>query len=127
MNNILFFCTKMLFRKSKRTILTALSIAVGVCSVVIISSLGNTGIEMINNEVEHLGLEGAILAPDDRLTDYRIEPQLCSAISSLNFVDSAAGLTIETGKIRMHGLVSDSIVWGVGPNSSLRATATSCA
>ena len=116
MNDILFFSLKTLFRKSKRTFLTALSIAVGVCSVVIISSLGNTGIEMINSEVKHLGLEGAIVAPDGRLTEYRMDAQLCSTIASLEQVDSAAGLAIETGKVRMHGLVSDAVVWGVGPN-----------
>jgi len=116
MSDILFGCMRTLFRKRKRTILTALSIAIGVCSVVIISTLGNTGTEMIDAEIKHLGLEGAIVAPDKRITDYRIDSAICSTISSLNYVDAAAGLSIETGKIRMHGLVSEALVWGVGQN-----------
>lgn len=45
-----------LFRKKFRTILTLISIAIGVASVVLISMIGDTGKGAINEEINALGL-----------------------------------------------------------------------
>jgi len=109
-------CFRSLMRKRKRTILTALSIAIGVCSVVMISSLGNAGTALINEELDQLGLDGMVISCNEAVSDIRLDQQVCEAVSAMDMVDAAAGLCMETGKIRMHGLISTAVAWGVSSN-----------
>lgn len=109
-------CTVILLRKWKRTLLTALSIAIGVGSVVLISSLGSTGINLINSEISHLGLKGMVLSPDSKLTDYRPNEDICQILMKESSVEYASGSSFESGLVRMHGLISNAVIWGVGQN-----------
>ena len=118
MIDLLLGCVKSLSRRAKRTLLTVLSIAIGVASVVLISSLGSTGIGMIQQEIGQLGLSGVVVCADSKLTTYRLESQVCSALARLDAVEHAAGVSFETGTVRMHGLISNAVVWGVGENYS---------
>lgn len=114
MIDLLYGAARSLWRKGRRTLLTALSIAIGVCSVIAISSLGRSGISLINREIGQLGLEGMVLTADSKLTEYRLDEESCVALAGLESVEHAAGMAIETGKLRMHGLISNTVVWGVG-------------
>lgn len=116
MFDLLFSCSVMLWRKWRRTLLTTLNIAIGVCSVVIISSLGSTGVNLIDNEVGRLGLSGYVLTPDSKLTDYRPDSEVCRKIQDLDWIESVSAASLETGLVRMHGMISNAVVWGVGEN-----------
>ncbi len=102
-----------ILRRGNRSFLTALSIAIGVCSVVLISSLGNAGSSMITGELEQLGLDGAIVSADSKLTTYRLQEEDLTALRGVNGVESASGVNVETGLLRMRGLVSQAVVWGI--------------
>ena len=69
----LFRCTvQNLGRKKSRAFLTILSISVGVASVVLISSIGAVGTQMVNQEMDSLGL-GALTVSIDSLTGENVE------------------------------------------------------
>ncbi|MBR5558661.1 MAG: ABC transporter permease [Oscillospiraceae bacterium] len=116
MADLLYGCFVSLCRKGKRTLLTSISIAIGVCSVILISSLGSTGIEMINEEVKHLGLNGIVVSSDSKVSDFRLTDKEVEAILKIEEINGAAGMSINTGLVRMHGLISNAVVWGVGPD-----------
>ncbi len=102
-----------ILRRGNRSFLTTLSIAIGVCSVVLISSLGNAGNMLIRGELEQLGLDGAVVSADTKLSTYRLQDTDLQAMELISGVESAAGVIVETGLLRMRGLVSQAVVWGI--------------
>lgn len=59
---ILVYPIKNLFRKKGRSFLTVLGVAIGVCSVIIINSIGSFGTLAVNNELDSLGMGGLTVA-----------------------------------------------------------------
>lgn len=72
---------KGLTAKKMRTVLTFLSILIGVCSITLISAIGNSGKATINHEMDKLGLNGISIKTPKKTLD---EKQL------LNQKDAAA-------------------------------------
>ena len=60
------FAFQNLTRKKSRTWLTSLSMAVGVASVILISSIGAIGTQTVNREIDELGI-GALTVSSNSL------------------------------------------------------------
>ena len=60
-HDILCMAAKNIFRARKKTALTMLSIAIGILSVVIISSIGETGKNIVGAEIDRIGVSGLTL------------------------------------------------------------------
>ena len=76
------FCLCGLKRQRGRTVLVALSIAIGVFSVLIISVISDNGVELINNELDTLGICGVSISKtsvenDEMLTN---EEHICDLV-----------------------------------------------
>ena len=68
---------KSIFRKKARSVLTMLGVAIGVFSVVIISSIGDVGKDVINQELNSIGIDGVMIGVDSSKTSKTIgEEQL---------------------------------------------------
>ncbi len=111
----LFRCTvQNLGRKKSRAFLTILSISVGVASVVLISSIGAVGTQMVNQEMDSLGL-GALTVSIDSLTGENVElgeNHLAFLRTQPQIVEAVPILT-KKAKIQMRGLSADGMIWGV--------------
>ena len=59
---IIIYPFKNMFRKKGRSLLTVLGVAIGVCSVIIINSIGSYGTYAVNNELDSLGMGGLTVA-----------------------------------------------------------------
>ena len=59
---LLIYPIKNICRKKGRSILTILGVAIGVCSVIIINSIGNFGTVAVNTELDSLGMGGLTIA-----------------------------------------------------------------
>ena len=111
----LFRCAfQNLTRKKSRTWLTILSIAVGVASVILISSIGAIGTQTVNREIDELGI-GALTVSSNRLgTD-----QIALGEEHLNFlriqsqVAEAVPVLTEKARVEMRGLLADGMIWGI--------------
>lgn len=104
---------RILSRKKLRTTLTMLSIAIGVASVVLISSIGGIGQDTINRELKSLGLDGVTIgrARGKALSPLR-EGDL-TAIRANCPVSDATGINVSITEIGMRGMVAQGIVWGI--------------
>ncbi len=105
-------------RKKFRSFLTIASIAIGVCSVVLIGSIGEIGKEAIGQELNSLGLGSVTVSADKRFTSLKMTKEDLSLLRGTPAVESATPIVVDYSNIRMRGLVANSVLWGVDSGSS---------
>ncbi|MEE1282511.1 MAG: ABC transporter permease [Acutalibacteraceae bacterium] len=113
---IIVYPAKSLFRKKGRSILTILGVAIGVCSVIIISSIGTFGTTAVNNELDCLGMGGLTIATKKNNID--LSENELKAIRGASGVMSATPVYMENSEaISSFGKSENSIVWGIDDNA----------
>lgn len=105
-------------RKKLRSMLTISGIAIGVASVVIISSIGAIGKDTINRELGALGLGSLSVSADKKLTSQKMNAQDLELIKKNPTVESAVPVVTEYSSIRMRGLVATCMLWGIDGGQS---------
>lgn len=113
---IIVYPVKSLFRKKGRSILTVLGVAIGVCSVIIISSIGAFGTTAVNTELDSLGMGGLTIATNKNgvtLSDDELK-----AVRNTTGVSSATPVYMESSEASSSfGKTEDSVVWGIDDNA----------
>lgn len=117
MIDLIVVCTKNIKRKKLRSLLTVISIAIGVGSVVLISSIGNIGRFFISNELSSLGMDGLAISTNARAGGQKLYPEDLEVIKANTQVSEAAPMTVKVSRARMRGLVADTVVWGIDQNA----------
>lgn len=113
---IIVYPAKSLFRKKGRSILTILGVAIGVCSVIIISSIGAFGTTAVNNELDCLGMGGLTIATNKNNVD--LSENELKAIRGSSGVQSATPVYMENSEATSSfGKSENSIVWGIDDNA----------
>jgi len=97
----------------KKKILTILSIAVGIASVVIISSMGAGSSDMIDAQINNLGIDGLTVYAEKGDTD----PQIAETLKNrFDYITDTSPLTFSYSSYRLRGETKASVVVGVGSN-----------
>ncbi len=117
MIDLLVVCAKNIRRKKMRSLLTVLSIAIGVGSVVLISSIGNLGRYFISNELSSLGLDGLAISATAKAASKKLYPSDLEVIKSNTQVQEATPMMVKVSRARMRGLVAETVVWGIDQNA----------
>lgn len=103
-----------IFRNKTRTLLTVIGIAVGVMSVVTVSSIGELGKTSINAELTGMGMENLVISAQtgSSLTESELD-----RLKSLDSVGNAMPLMsmMTSGKIREN--YSTYMVWGINEDA----------
>lgn len=87
MRDILACALKSLRRKWSRTILTVSSITVGVAMVAIVSMISSLGKQVVNNELDSLGVNGLSVSTSGQATS--LDREKLEVIRDLSEVDTA--------------------------------------
>ena len=103
--------SKNVFRKKLRSMLTIVGIAIGVLSVIIISTIGEVGKTTINNEIDSIGMSGLTVRTVQNGSGL-FTAQL-NTIEALQDVYDAMPLMLEYTESSMRGLKTDCAVWGI--------------
>ena len=104
---------KNLRRKGLRTLLTMLGIAIGVASVVLISSVGTLGTKAVNNELDSLGLNGiSVSAQADAPALDDIDLQM---VRNVQQVEQAMPILTQNGVIQTFAGQQQVMLWGLTP------------
>ncbi|MBQ2676592.1 MAG: ABC transporter permease [Clostridia bacterium] len=101
-----------LFRKGFRTFLTVLGIAVGVASVVLISAVGDAGVDAVNNELDSLGLNGLSVSASASLQDGLNISDL-QTIRQIKNVTDAIPIITQDSVVSQNGEDAATILWGI--------------
>ena len=113
---IIIYPVKSLFRKKGRSILTILGVAIGVCSVIIISSIGSFGTIAVNNELDSLGMGGLTIATKNN--DASLSENELRAVRKTSGVLCATPVYMESAEVfSSFDKCENSIVWGIDDNA----------
>ncbi|MEE0265263.1 MAG: ABC transporter permease [Acutalibacteraceae bacterium] len=113
---IIIYPFKSLLRKKGRSLLTILGVAIGVCSVIIISSIGSFGTIAVNNELNSLGMGGLTIAVKN--SDTPLADNELKAVRKTAGVLTATPVYMETTEaFSSSGKGEKAVVWGIDDNA----------
>ncbi len=107
------YVMKNIVRRKIRSVLTILSIAIGVVSITLIGAIGETGKRTILEEMSGLGIDGLSVTADTRLKLTELTAKELGVVRKLSVTESAVPVMMEIGRIGARGLVAESVIWGV--------------
>ncbi|MBQ1991978.1 MAG: ABC transporter permease, partial [Clostridia bacterium] len=109
---IIIYPVKNLLRKKGRSILTILGVAIGVCSVIIISSIGSFGTVAVNNELDSLGMGGLTIATNSN--NISLSENELKAVRKTSGVLCATPVYMESAEaLSSFDKREKSVVWGI--------------
>ncbi|MDF2568362.1 MAG: FtsX-like permease family protein [Oscillospiraceae bacterium] len=102
-----------ILRKRLRSVLTITGIAIGVLSVIIISTIGDLGKQTINNELNSIGIGGLAVSCSESATSAELYTTELNEIKSDDSVFEAMPLMLEVTECQIRGEKNKCMVWGV--------------
>jgi len=109
-------CVCGLKQRKGRTALIALSIAIGVFSVLIISVISDNGVKLINGELDSLGICGVSISKATTETDEMLSNKDLNNIKKQNYVESATPVITANGYIKNNDS-SSALICGIDENA----------
>ncbi len=107
------------FRGKTRTILTVLSITIGIASVLLVSSFGATGEKIVIDEIEKMGLQGISIYKE---SSQRINGFYADDVDKLRRkfkeITAATPIVMESGNFRFKNIIGPAVLIGVGEEST---------
>ena len=102
-----------LARKWKRSLLTMAGIAIGVTSVLLISTIGEYGTQAVSTELESLGLGGIMISTSDSSIYPSISDEEIKTIQQSSQVQYAMPVMLLYSTIQANSNVSNALLFGV--------------
>ena len=100
-------------RKSVRTFLTILGIAIGVASVIIIANISQCGTNALSSEMDSLGLSGLTISTSNAAHNVSLNDDDLSVIQKLNSVEQAAPIMTQSSDVTVRNLNTPALLWGI--------------
>lgn len=100
-------------RKGARTFLTLLSIAIGVCSVLIISVISDAGKAAVNHELDSLGVNGIAVSVKQADGSTGLKNEDLTTLRELGDVAEATPVITKMGVASAGGQNSNTMIWGI--------------
>lgn len=104
---------KSIRRKGVRNLLTVVSIAIGVAALVLTGAAAQFGKSAVEKEISCLGVGGISVTADERNGKTALGERELELIKQTQGIKNAIPVMVQYGKIVMHSLVSECVVWGV--------------
>lgn len=106
-----------LYRRKTRNIITIIGIAVGIMSVIIITSIGDLGKQIISSELENMGLGGIAIGVDTTVTSAGLSDKELSIIEDDSAVDVCMPLMVNYTNASAHDTETKCVTLGVDENA----------
>ncbi len=116
MLGIIKFCVFGLKQQKARTALISLSIAIGVFSVLIISIISDNGVNLINGELDSLGICGVSISKSATENEDLFSNEDLKNIKGQNYVESATPVITQTGYLK-NADNSAALICGIDENA----------
>lgn len=102
-------------RGRTRSVLTALSIMIGVSSVLLVSSIGTSGEALITREIEKMGLQGISVYQTKEDNSVPLHADDAKKLENrFKTIEQTLPIVFETGTYKMNNLTSNAAILGVG-------------
>ena len=106
-----------LYRRKTRTIITIIGIAVGIMSVIIITSIGDLGKQIISSELESMGLGGIAIGVDTTVTSAGLSEKELSIIEDDSDVSVCMPIMVNYTNASAHDTETKCVTLGVDENA----------
>ena len=107
---------KTILKKKLRMALTVLGISIGVMSVCIVSIIGDVGKNVVNTELESIGVGGLSVSGLIDGVSYSLDENDLHTLSYMKDIESATPFTTVSASTQLCGKNVDCTVWGVDEN-----------
>ncbi len=104
---------KNIFRKKIRSSLTVTGVAIGVTSVLIISSIGDIGKHTVNQELESVGMGGLSIGTDKAITSKMLDEEALAYLKAEPSVSDAMPILLQYTAATIRQESSSCLAWGV--------------
>lgn len=105
---------KSICRRGMRNLLTVISIAIGVAALVLTGTVAQAGKQAVEDEIACLGIGGLSVTADRRLMMTELGAEELRLIGEMEHITGAIPVMVQYGRLAMHGLISETVVWGIG-------------
>lgn len=106
-------------RGKMRTLLTILSITIGIASVLLVSSIGSTGEKLVINEIEKMGLEGISIYKQSSEDGAGLRADdIAKLRRRFKNITAATPIVMEMGSFKFSSVVGSAVLIGVGEEST---------
>ena len=105
---------KNIFRRRSRAMITVLGIAIGMCSVVLVSAVGDVGKNMIELELNGLGAGSLTVSADKAVSNATIGEEEVQVLSQIDGVAEVSPMAVEYTYVSSNQGNTNAVVWGVG-------------
>ncbi|MDK2802579.1 MAG: ABC transporter permease [Oscillospiraceae bacterium] len=109
---------KNITRKKLKSILIIIGVSIGVLSVVIISTIGEMGKNIINNELNSVGMDSISIYSSMKKQNIQIEKDDIDIIKSYDNIKDITALTANFSSAIIKDYLFNSFLWGVDNNIS---------
>ena len=113
MIDILKNAVRNVVRKKMRTVLTVCGIAIGVLSVVIISTIGMLGKQSINSELDSIGISGLAVSVNTSVGGVNIYEEEIDEINKNSDVQNTMPLMVTYTYTKVINTIKECLVWGI--------------
>ncbi len=106
------------FKQKSGSLLTILSITIGIASVLLVSSIGNSGERIIEKELENIGVNGISIYRKDATDGVPLVGKDAEALKNkFKNIQYISPMIADQGTIKFNKLNSDAILLGIGEDA----------
>ncbi len=106
------------FKQKSGSLLTILSITIGIASVLLVSSIGNSGEKMIEKELKNIGVNGIAIYQNDVANGVPlVEKDAEKLKNKFRNIQYISPMIADQGTIKFNKLNSDAILLGIGEDA----------
>lgn len=105
-------------RRRRRLYPTLLSISIGMMLVVIVSTVGEIGSGMVEEEIQSLGVGSVTITANKTVADVPLTEEKLNTLREQPAVESASPIVMAYTQIELKGVVEQCAVWGIDSGST---------
>ena len=114
----LLYGMRSLIRRRRRLYPTLLSISIGMMLVVIVSTVGEIGSGLVEEEIQSLGVGSVTITANKTVADVPLTEEKLNTLREQPTVESASPIVMAYTQIELKGIVEQCAVWGIDSGST---------
>ena len=114
----LLYGMRSLIRRRRRLYPTLLSISIGMMLVVIVSTVGEIGSGLVEEEIQSLGVGSVTITANKTVADVPLTEEKLNTLREQPTVESASPIVMAYTQIELKGVVEQCAVWGIDSGST---------
>lgn len=105
-------------RKRLRTVLTMMGVSIGVASVILIGNISQCGTNVLNQELDSLGLSGLSISTIGQAKNIYLSDSDLDTVRQSENVDQAMPVMMQATNVQTSRIISKALLWGIDSDAN---------